>query len=147
MLQVSTKFKELILGSSSFASIFNNGRILVYSGAQPASANFEPTGTLLAEISTNGTPWAVNGAGGGGLQFAQSGAYVLAASPWRMRVVADGTAGWFRLYGPALDPDELSYAWPRIDGAIGSELILENPALVAGQSIPVQQFTYTIPGA
>lgn len=147
MLYVSTKFKELILGASSFASIFNNGRILVYSGTQPASANYAPDGTLLAEISTNAIPWDVGGAGGGGLLFAQSGAYVLADSTWRMRVIASGTAGWFRLYGPAEDADELSYALPRIDGAIGSELLLETAALTSGQNIPVQQFTYTLPGA
>lgn len=147
MLYVSTKFKELILGASSFASIFNNGRILVYSGAQPASANAPAQGAILAEISTNGTPWNEGGAGGGGLLFAQSGAFVIADSAWRMRVVASGTAGWFRLYAPAADPDALSYAHPRIDGAIGSELILASNVLAAGQSIPVHQFTYTIPGA
>lgn len=147
MLYVSTKFKELILGANSFDSIFNNGRILVYSGEQPTSANYPPKGVRLAEISTNGTPWDVNGAGGGGLLFQQVGAFVVANSPWRMRVLTAGTAGWFRLYGPAADPNELSYAHPRIDGAIGSELILEDPVLVAGQSVPIQQFTYTLPGA
>lgn len=148
-LLVSTRFKELILGANSFAGIFNMGKIEVYSGAQPASPDFAPTGTLLATVTNNGDTW-VAGSSAGGLTFAQYGAFVGigAGQVWKMVVSATGTAGWFRLVGSATDARTLSYNLPRLDGSIAAsgaaEITLATAALSAGQSITVQQFLYTI---
>jgi hypothetical protein len=142
-LQVSTKFKELILGPHAFADIFAYGKIQVYSGLPPVSADYPVQGTLLAEITDNGE--------GDGLTFTQYGAYVSKniAQPWRMAVIANGVAGWFRLIAAGGDPGHLSYSAPRVDGRIGTtgafDMTLESTTLVSGQSIAVQQFLYTIP--
>jgi hypothetical protein len=141
-LQVSTKFKELILGPTSFADIFAYGKIRVYSGVQPASADLAPTGTLLAEVTEDGA--------GGGLIFTQFGPYVVKSlsQDWRMLVSVSGLAGWFRLVGAAADTGEPTYFLPRIDGSIGesgADFTVAESTLTAGQSIAVQQFSYTIP--
>ena len=51
MLQVSTKFKELILGPASFPSIFLNGSIAIYTGTQPAYADSRLAGKVDGKAS------------------------------------------------------------------------------------------------
>lgn len=150
-LMVSTKFKELILGPAAFASIFNNGRILVFSGPPPASADYPVQGVLLAQVTRDGLPWSPDGAGGAGLGFLQSGALVGKdpAQTWRLTASAAGVAGWFRLVGASADNGELSFNAPRIDGVVSNggtaQLMLGNTTLTIGQTIDIPQFLYTIP--
>lgn len=149
-LQVSTRFKELLLGPNSFASIFEHGRILVYSGTQPISADAAATGTLLGTITAGGLGWAPGGSAGG-LAFEQSGPFILrpATQPWRLTCTQSGIAGWFRLVGAAEDAGGLSYSHPRIDGAIGIggdvEMTLLSTNLTSGLVYDIQQFVYTLP--
>lgn len=148
-VRVSTGFKGLILGPTAFDAIFNGGRILVYSGAPPASPDLAATGTLLGEITAGGLPWVANGVQGG-LQFVRSGMWVLKdpAQGWRLRATANGVAGYFRLVGKAIDTLDESTIAARIDGVIGAggaaDLVLADTTLVAGTSTPVQSFLYSI---
>jgi len=50
-LRLSTAARDHINGAGSLKSAFQNGQIQIYSGAQPASADAAPTGTLLATIT------------------------------------------------------------------------------------------------
>lgn len=148
-VQVSTKFKELILDGNSFKSIFDQGRVLVYTGAQPVSADHPVQGTLLGQITLDGQPWVANGSDGG-LVWERYGAWMgkPEAATWRLEVTTGGTAGWFRIVGPAVDNGGLSYSSPRIDGAVGnsgSDFYIVTPTLVANQSHVVQQFNFTFP--
>lgn len=148
MIKLSTQFKESILGANSFASIFEQGRILVYDGAQPESADAAVTGTLLGQITSGGLPWAANGSAGG-LSFTQIGAWISKneAQNWKFVASAAGTPGWFRLVGKAQDDGFLSYNAPRIDGAIGSDMVLAVTTTSVGTNLPVQQFLFTFPPA
>jgi hypothetical protein len=148
MIQVSTKFKELILGANSFESIFNGGRILVYSGSKPSTADMPASGTLLGQITADGETWFPDGVAGG-LTFSRSSVYAmkLAAQPWKLVKSAAGTAGWFRLVGPVEDPGGLSYSHPRIDGSVGvsgTDLVLQSTNFIPGGIVPIDQFYYTI---
>lgn len=49
--RLSTGMRNAILGSVSFAHAIQNGKIQIYSGTQPATADAAPTGTLLATIT------------------------------------------------------------------------------------------------
>ena len=149
-LIVSTNFKEQILGPTAFETIFNGGRILIFSGPQPVSADYPQQGTLLGQITANGDAWVANNVAGG-LLFDRNGPWVSksATQTWRLKVDTSGVAGWFRLVGKSVDNGAGSIAAPRIDGKVGSgglvELTLGSTSLVAGQNIPVQQFLYSIP--
>lgn len=147
-LRVSNGFKVLILGPNSFVDIFQGGRILLYSGVQPNSADDAPTGTLIAEVTLNGQPWG----GMTGLSFVATGSYV-GKDPgqhWKTHVLNAGTVGWFRLAGPdEVDPDDLSFTYPRIDGSVGetgaAQLLMKETTLALLDEIELKQFLYTIP--
>ena len=150
MITVSTKFKELILGPNSFASIFNGGRILLYTGARPANADAAAVSPPLAEITAGGVAWAPGGGSAGGVQFEQSGQWILKnpAQPWKLHALASGVPTWFRLYGPADDPGSLSYSYPRVDGDVSdlpsADMVLPNVSLTENAWLDVQQFLFTL---
>jgi hypothetical protein len=50
-LRLSTAARDYINGAGSLKSAFQDGQIQIYSGAQPATADSAPTGTLLATIT------------------------------------------------------------------------------------------------
>lgn len=149
-VQVSTKFKERILGAESFADIFAQGRILLYSGAQPESADFAVTGDLLAQVTLDGQPWTANGSDGG-LIFELLGSWAIKppTATWKLIGSGTGTAGWFRLVGAAEDTGDLSNASPRIDGTVDSsgtaDFYLATLAITPSTSLEIQQFNFTFP--
>lgn len=154
-LQASTKFRERILGAESFADIFDGGRILLYTDAQPPSADHAAMSPHVAQITVNGGVWSPGG-GGVGLSFEQFGVWVSkdTAQTWKLKASASGLITWFRLQGPDDDPQALSYVHPRIDGAVsdtaGSELLLVNASVTIGDIRDIHQFLYTllpVPGA
>lgn len=147
-INVSTKFKEEILGPKSFTSIFDGGRIKIFSGAQPATADHPEQGDYLGEVTVGGLPWSVGGENG--LHFALTGGWI-ANDPselWQLVASADGTAGWFRLVGRLGDDGGHSLAAPRIDGSVGvvaADFKLPSTDLTVGYAVPVQQFLFTLP--
>lgn len=145
-LKASTRFKERLLGPDSFESIFNGGRIVLYTGAQPASADLPVDGVAVGEVSLNGVPWAPGGASGG-LVFERTGVWVTkpADATWLLRGLDTGAATWFRLYAAAADSGGLSYAHPRLDGAMGVDFILPAYTLLPSSAIVLQQFLLTLP--
>lgn len=52
--RISTAFANFLADGGSWAAGLSGGRIKVYSGSQPASANDAPTGTLLAVFTKDG---------------------------------------------------------------------------------------------
>lgn len=145
--RMSTNFKERLLGGESFADIFDGGRICIYSGDQPATADAAVTGALLAQVTEDGVPWGPGGIAG--LRFAVSGEYVVKdpTQLWQLLGEAVGTAGWFRLQGPGADDGDLSYSAPRLDGTVGPaggvELRVESTSITAATSAPLQQFLFS----
>lgn len=151
-VRISTGYADLILGNSSFAGIFLNGAIEIYSGAQPASADDAATGTLLGRITRDGGAWSP-GSPSNGLQFTKEGRYVSknAAHSWTLVGVATGTAGWCRLRGNATDVGASS-TMPRIDGAVGLidtagdyQLLLPTLSITTSSSIAITSWWYALP--
>lgn len=117
---LSTGFVSRRNNGESFADIFLNGCIEVRSGAQPATADMPPTGTLLGRITRGGGLWTA-GSPANGLQFVAEGRYV-GKDPshvWRLVGQATGVAGWYRMLPNEADDGSLSTTRARIDGAIG----------------------------
>lgn len=149
----STGFRSRILGPSSFESIFNYGCIEVRTGAQPASADLPPTGTLVGRITVGGGAWSA-GSNTNGLRFVRTGVSVQndLAQAWRLAGVATGTAGWFRLRGNSPDGGDLSTTHCRVDGAIGLrdtvgdfQLYLPTLAMSASTAIAIPSWWFNFP--
>lgn len=108
------------------------GKIRIYSGSQPASAQDSATGTLLAEITLNDPAFSKFG-----------GVGTIDSDPALTDTVdSTGTAGWFR----ALDSDNNTV----FDGAItatggGGDLTLASTSLVAGGTVTITGGTCTQP--
>ncbi|MGC1549375.1 MAG: hypothetical protein WA777_12670 [Rhodanobacter sp.] len=150
-LNLSTAFKQQILGAQSFAEIFMNSAIRVFTGVQPASADLAETGTLLGVITNNGDPWAA-GQPSNGLQFQLQGSSMAIAlgQAWRLNAALSGTAGWFRIVANGIDGGGNSLTNARIDGAIGTtatpaEMILAQPLLTANVQYPLNAFVFALP--
>lgn len=113
----------------------------IRSGAQPATADLAPTGTVLASM-TLPTP-AMSSAVNPGATSAKAGTWQDASAD------ATGTAGWFRIRasGDALTTNNTDR---RIDGACtatggGGELELQNLSIAVAQQITVNTVQYTQP--
>lgn len=148
-ITVSTKFKELILGANSFASIFGGGRILLYSGTRPATADASAGGSPVARVTNAGLVWAP--ADVSGLQFEQSGAWISksVAQDWKLVGLENSTFTWFRLYGGSeLDTGADSLDYPRLDGdasdIASADFVLPSITVSTGQILSVQQFLYSL---
>lgn len=110
-----------MLNDTGFKDAFQNGVLYVYSGAQPASADAAPSGTLLGLITlasgafshgspTNGLNWDTPANG----SIAKP-----VADAWSGLAIAQGTAGWARFCGNAAETFASSTTLPRVDFAVG----------------------------
>lgn len=133
----STKFREHILGPNSFESVFNGGKMQVFSGPQPASADAPATGTLLAEI---GAP--------GGLQFTRYQHYATnkATQLWTLSGLAVGEAGWARLRRAVDDGSHIDFAIGLGDDSLGDfQMRLPLLAITPSTSIIISSWWFLLP--
>jgi hypothetical protein len=111
------------------------GKIRIYSGTQPASAEDAPSGTLLVEITLNDPAFGA----------AASGVATIDADPALTGTVStSGTAGWWR----GLDSDNATVC----DGSItatggGGDLTLSTVTLVATGTVTITGGTLTAPAS
>jgi hypothetical protein len=151
-IRLSTGLRNALVGTGGgLATVFANGIIEIYSGAQPASADAAPTGTLLGTVTTNAGAF-TPGVATNGLTWAAAanGTVTKSASNWQFNGVAAGTAGWFRLKGNALDNNTLSTTLPRLDGSIansGGDMNLSNTTIAVASPNTVDVFSVTLPAA
>ena len=144
-IRLSTGLRNALLGSADFRSTFNLSRINIYSGTQPTTADAAATGTLLLTITVDG--------GATGLTFDAPVDGVIskaAAESWQGTTLANGTAGYFRLYAAGDDPAILSTTNERVDGSIavsGGDMNISSTSLVASAVQTVSQFDITLPAS
>ena len=121
MAFASTGLVTRLLGTESFAALMENGCIEIRSGAPPASADAEATGTLLARITRDGGAWNA-GNPANGLQWRRDGRYMIQepGHEWRLTGIATGTASWFRLLANPFDSGIASLTALRVDGSIAA---------------------------
>ena len=139
--QSSTGLRNAMV--TAMATALANGRIDIYSGAAPASADDAPTGTLLVRVTKNGdgTGLSMPGAPVGGLIRKP------VSDVWRGTVLATGTAGYYR-YVTKADSSNPSLTDCRMQGTVGevnAELILSNTNLVSGASQDIKDYTFVVP--
>lgn len=142
MIKTSTGLRNAVLGTSSLAAALSGGKIRIFSGAQPETADHAETGTLLCVISVNDT--------GTGVTFeAPSGGMMVkkAAEVWSGTNLAGGVAAWYRHVGGS-DTGVLSTSEPRIQGRIdivGADLNLSSTSLTMGALQPIDYYVIVWP--
>ena len=143
-LKVSTGLRNGLLDSGSLKSQLDGGRINIYAGAVPASAD-ESLGsaTLLCAVTLNST--------GSGINFdAAAVGDTLSKAPgevWSGVNAATGTATFYR-HVAAGDDGTLSASAPRLQGEVGTagkELNLSSVALTSGATQTIDYYSVTQP--
>lgn len=110
----------------------NGGKIRVYTGSQPASADDAATGTLLVEFDLQNPAFGA----------ASNGQAALAGVPISAAAIASGTAGWFRML--------TSGGGSVLDGAVGQgsgDLSLDNTNIATGQTVRITSLTLSQPAS
>lgn len=107
------------------------GRLRIFTGTQPASANDAATGTLLADVVLADPAFGAAATGTAAL-----------TDPGPVTGAAAGIAGWFRI----LDSDLVAV----MDGSVtatgaGGDLTLSNTNIAAGQSVDITGGSVTMP--
>jgi hypothetical protein len=142
-IRLSNGAVTALVGASGVKSLFNNGFIGIYSGAQPPDANQAETGNLLVVISKN--------SGTAGITFGTAGAGVLPMSSDIMSGLCGtaGVAGWFRMYDSNFTMGSSGTAI-RMDGNVGvsgSDMVMANTNMVAGATQTINQAAFTEPAS
>ena len=148
-LRFSTALRNATIGTVGMAGALSTGVIEIYTGAQPASANDPVTGTLLGTVTLNGAAF-TPGSATNGLTFAAAadGAVAKSATNWQFTGLANGSAGWFRFKGNAVDAGGSSTTLVRLDGSIatsGGDMTIGNINVTTGAPNTVDQFVLTYP--
>lgn len=147
-MKLSTGLRNKMLDGGSGGGIkgaLNLCKVNIYTGAQPTSPDVVATGTLLGTVTVSG--------GGTGLTFDAAAAGVIskaAAETWKFTGLADGVAGWFRMWAAGDTPANASTTAARIDGAIansGGDMTISNINVETGAISTVDSCTFTMPGA
>lgn len=140
-LRISTGVRQGMLGTQGLKEMFNGGKIDIYSGAQPAAADYAETGSLLVSITSS--------SGTGGLDWgtAVNGVITKGSGVWSGLIGTSGIAGWFRVRASGGVAGS-STTEMRIDGNIGvsgSDMALANTSLTAAATLTIDSFSITAP--
>lgn len=149
----STGLVNGTLDSTGIREAMANGKIKIFSGPQPASANAAEQGTLLLEVTEDAGAF-VHGEPDNGLNFDAPVNRVLSKAAdevWRGLGIAPGTAGWFRFVANPSDNGMASTTLSRIDGTVGqagsgADMIVSTVSVADGQPVTVDAFNLTTPG-
>lgn len=116
---------------AAYAARLANGYLRIYTGAQPATPEDAATGTLLAELRFQATPFAT-----------PDGGQVVSNPLVDGTALATGEAGWFRAF-------QSDGTTAEIDGSVGTDasynLVIGSTSLSAGAVVTVSSFTHAIP--
>jgi hypothetical protein len=140
VVRISTGTRNALL-DTGIDTAFDSGVLEIRSGAQPASANDAPAGTVLATITLPADAFGAVGSGA-----------IAKAGTWEdTSADATETAAHFRLM-TSTDGGGSSTTDIRIDGdvtitASGGAMELDNTSIASGQTVTINTFTITMPAS
>lgn len=135
-VRLSTGLKNYALDSGLATAFDTTGRINVYTGAQPATADTAASGTLLGTLTLSSDSFAA----------ASSGAIAINSVTSDTSADATGTAGYVRFYRTGdTAPGSAGNGTTdrRLDLLIGTDITIDNASVVAGGTIALSGYTLT----
>ena len=146
MARFSTGLRNALIGYYGLGVMMNGGIIRVYGGERPASPDDPPGTPELGRITTGGRVFIPDGDPyEAGLQVAVSSPGTLTGvGEWRLKGVAIGTPIWWRWCWSSADPLTPSQYYPRVDGLVGTELVLSLIQTTVSTDVMVEQFLFTL---
>jgi hypothetical protein len=135
-VRTSTGLKTFALDSGLATAFDTTGRINVYTGAQPATADTAASGTLLGTLALSSDSFAA----------ASSGAIAINSVTSDTSADASGTAGYVRFFRTGdTAPGSAGNGTTdrRLDLLIGTDIAIDNAAVVAGGTIALSGYTLT----
>ena len=131
-------------GTGGLKTLLDGGVMDIFTGSQPASADYVETGTKLVRISSASGTTNLDG-----LRFGTAVAGVLPRTTpiWSGVVSVAGVAGWFRFYGTTGTSGTSATTW-RFDGGVGvsgADLNLSHTDLVVDSVLTLSTFNITQP--
>lgn len=143
-IKASTGLRDGTLVTGSLRSLLNGGRINIYAGAEPATADADLGGaTLLCAVTVNSTGTGINfdtAASGGVLQKAPG-------EVWSGVNAATGVASFYR-HVAAGDAGDASTTAARLQGTIGiagADLNLSSTSLTSGATQTIDYYSVALP--
>jgi hypothetical protein len=135
-VRLSTGLKTFALDSGLATAFDTTGRINVYSGAQPATADTAASGTLLGTLALSSDSFAA----------ASAGAIAINSVTSDTSADATATAGYVRFYRTGdTAPGSAGNGTTdrRLDLLIGTDISMDNTSVVTGGTIALSGYTLT----
>lgn len=135
-VRFSTGLKTFALDSGLGTAFDTTGRINVYTGAQPATADTAASGTLLGTLTLSADAFAA----------ASAGAIAINSVTSDTSADATGTAGYVRFYRTGdTAPGSAGNGTTdrRMDLLIATDISIDNASIVTGGTIALSGFTLT----
>lgn len=129
--RINTPYRNALADAAAYHLQGGSAVLRIYTGPQPASANDNPGGSLLAQIDLPDTPF---GAASEGVSSKEG--------TWEGTVTISGDAGWFRFTS-----GDGNF---RIDGSCGEgsgDLSFDNASFIEGGTVTISAFTITQPAS
>ncbi|MDD5375275.1 hypothetical protein [Acidithiobacillus sp.] len=142
MLKISTGLRNAMLDSATLRTALSLGKVMIYSGVAPVTADAAVTGTLLCTITNNSTATGVT------MDVAAAGTIAKTSTEvWSGVNVATGTASYYR-HVAAGDTGASSTTEARVQGLIatsGAELNLTSVTLSSAATQTIDFYSITLP--
>ena len=146
MARFSTGLRNALISNYGLGLMMNGGIIRLYSGTIPESPDGTPTGTELGRITTDGLEFVFpNDTFSAGLMLQMvSPGVIINAGNWRLKGIATGTAAWWRWCWAGEDLQEYSTYYPRVDGLLGTELVVNTAFISPFTDVLIESFSITL---
>ena len=145
MARFSTGLRNAVAAQYGLGLMMNGGVIRIYGDERPASPDLPPGSTELGQITTEGQVFVPGSFSAAGLMLAlESPGVLVNDGEWRLKGSANGIPIWWRWCWADLDPLDESTYYPRVDGLVGSELVLALTNMTASTDVEIEQFAFAL---